>query len=198
MKCVGCGESLRRGQIVCPRCGTAQSRKPDTVRCAVCGEQVAAHLWVCPQCGHDLLAVRPRLWQRPMVRAITLAVLGATVLLIILISGVPHAGAERLSPIPHPVPPHRRRPRTRPHPVPPHHRRPRPVPRLSCTHRRPRVWFWLALCRTYFSASITAARPVSPWCWPTSASPNHRRTWRRQSDPQQGTSTSASTRWLII
>lgn len=99
MKCGGCGESLRRGQIVCPRCGTAQSRKPNTVRCAVCGERVAAHLWVCPQCGHDLLAVHPRLWQRPVVRAMTLAVLGTTVLLIILISGVPHAGAERPSSI---------------------------------------------------------------------------------------------------
>jgi len=148
MKCVGCGESLRRGQIVCPRCGTAQSRKPDTVRCAVCGEQVAAHLWVCPQCGHDLLAVRPRLWQRPMVRAITLAVLGATVLLIILISGVPHAGAERLSPIfwlaaarptdtptvtPSPTATHTPTPSPTPSPTATHTPTPSPTPSLTAT-----------------------------------------------------------------
>jgi len=99
MKCTGCGGRLRRGQIVCPCCGAVQSGKPNTVRCADCGERVAAHLWVCPQCGHDLLAVRPRLWQKPAVHVTTLVVLGAVILLIILISGPLRAGAGEQLPV---------------------------------------------------------------------------------------------------
>jgi hypothetical protein len=86
MKCTGCGERLRHGQIVCPRCGTVQSRKPETVRCTVCSGQVAAHLWICPQCGHDLLAAPPQLWRKPVLYMTTLTVLG-TIALLILIKG---------------------------------------------------------------------------------------------------------------
>jgi predicted RNA-binding Zn-ribbon protein involved in translation (DUF1610 family) len=99
MKCVGCGESLRRGQILCPHCGTVQSRKSDTMRCAACSGRVAAHLWVCPWCGHDVLAGQPQFWQKPAVHATALIVLSMVVLPILLISGPLRVGAVGRSPV---------------------------------------------------------------------------------------------------
>lgn len=99
MRCTGCGERLGHGQIVCPRCGATQSRKPDSVRCVACGGRVATHLLICPRCGHDVTTTRARIWQKPAVQMTALATLVVTALLVILIGRTLRAGAEGQSPV---------------------------------------------------------------------------------------------------